>query len=108
MVLFFGRLAEVVEAGEIIDEGVLKRELEGFRGSEEREAAMNGVEGSRVWERCARGEEVVRLVGRVVDRAADEVEVAEMVEGELGAMGFDVERPRNMGLPWGFSILPVN
>ncbi|KAL2108013.1 hypothetical protein VUR80DRAFT_4366 [Thermomyces stellatus] len=107
IVLFFARLGGALEEGEgVVSESLLARELELFRGAEERQAALNGLEWSRVWEACARPEEVARVVGRVVDRASDEAEVGELVEA--GAMGFDVERPRNMGLPWGFSILPVN
>ena len=88
---------------------MLQDELADFRGSEEREAAVTLVEEGAVWEGCGRSEEVAGLIWGVVERVGeDEVGVAEVVEAEEGAMGFDVERPRNMGLPWGFSILPVN
>lgn len=115
LVLFFRQLAAALtESGEaFVSDAMFARELEAFRESEERRAAMAAVEASTLFERCADISQVARLVVRVVERVGDEVALAEMLEGasdgEEGAMmTLEVERPRNMGLPWGFSILPVN
>lgn len=45
---------------------------------------------------------------RAVESADEEVEVSGEVEGVGALFGFEIGRPKNMGLPWGFSILPVN
>ncbi|SPN99216.1 uncharacterized protein DNG_02253 [Cephalotrichum gorgonifer] len=118
LVLFFERLGSELEGEEVVTDVLFARELEAFRASEERRAALGAVEASDVWGSCCGGaEEIAGVVMGVVERAGDEFELAGMLEEggaaaggwEDGAMpGFEVGRPRNMGLPWGFSILPVN
>lgn len=100
-------LGEAAEGEDgVVTSALFARELELFRVSEERQAVLDAVDDSSVWEGCAATEDISRAITRAVESADDEAEVAGEVEG-VGAL-FGFERPRNMGLPWGFSILPVN
>lgn len=107
MVLFLKGLGETAEGeGGVVTSTLFARELELFRVSEERQAVLDAVDDSTVWEACAAAEEISRAITLAVESADDEGSVSGEVEG-VGAL-FGFERPRNMGLPWGFSILPVN
>lgn len=109
IVLFLRALGETAEGeGGVVTSTLFARELEVFRGSEERQAVLDAVDDSHVWEVCAAKEDVSRAIMRAVESADEEVEVSGEVEGVGALFGFEIGRPKNMGLPWGFSILPVN
>lgn len=109
IVLFLRGLGETAEAeGGPVTATLFARELELFRVSEERGAVLDAVDDSHVWEGCAAKEDITRAITRAVESADDEVEVVGEVEGVGALFGFEIGRPKNMGLPWGFSILPVN
>ncbi|CAI4215585.1 unnamed protein product [Parascedosporium putredinis] len=118
LVLLFRRLADVLAAEDdvpFLTHDLFARELDAFRHSPERIAALTAIEASSLFSHgCRSRAQVARLVSRVVERAADEQELSDMLEDAgvtedaAGSLGWTVERPRNMGLPWGFSILPVN
>ncbi|KEZ38882.1 hypothetical protein SAPIO_CDS10194 [Scedosporium apiospermum] len=116
LVIFFRRLSDALSYEELpfITPYLFAKELESFRHSEERIAALAAVEASDLFAGCRGRGQIATLVSRVVERADDESELSDMIEDahvhedSVGMLGWAVERPRNMGLPWGFSILPVN
>ncbi|PKS04939.1 hypothetical protein jhhlp_008305 [Lomentospora prolificans] len=116
LVLFFRHLADALKSEEqaYVTSYLFAKELESFRLSEERIAALNAVESSSLFAACRSRKQIDKLISRVVERAFNEQELSDMLEDAgvnedaVGSLGWAIERPRNMGLPWGFSILPVN
>jgi len=111
MVLVFERLKSCDSE---LSAGVLARKLRLFSESKERQSVLDAIAGSHCFsESYTRSDVVAFLVNAIEARKADEYPPVGDKEQELLGLGKDSswesERPcKNMGLPWGFTIMALN
>ncbi|KAK4040106.1 hypothetical protein C8A01DRAFT_35887 [Parachaetomium inaequale] len=111
MVLIFRHLSP---AGTVVSASLLSRELQLFAESEQRRAALDKIGGSSLFSSCYTKAAIVDFVMAAID----EREVGHHDTLALGTAGDHLlsdsvawvsDRPcKNMGLPWGFTIMTLN
>ncbi len=111
MVLIFQRLRS---ASTLLSSGLLSRELQLFAESEQRSAVLDKIGGSSLFSSCYTKTAIVDFVLAAVE----EREVAHHDSLSLNSTGADLlsdsvawvsDRPcKNMGMPWGFTIMALN
>ncbi|GAB1317825.1 hypothetical protein MFIFM68171_08035 [Madurella fahalii] len=111
MVLIFRRLSS---AGRELSASLLSRELQLFAESEQRQAVLEKIAGSHLLSSCYTKSAIVEFVVEVVEGR----ELGHYDTLPLNKAGEDLlsnsvtwvsDRPcKNMGLPWGFTIMTIN
>jgi hypothetical protein len=101
-------LENVAATGRQVNAAVVNEVISHFAESEHRRRIAEMIEGSRVFARCYDRSQITDLVLRAVeDKEASKWE--SLADDEQAAIGWASELPsRNMGLPWGFTILALN
>jgi hypothetical protein len=111
LVLIFRRLAS---SGVELSHGRLSKELQLFSESEQRQNMLEKIEGSHVLVSCATRNQLVSLLKNAVEDTTrkhhDELPLSMLGEDLLNdGVAWVSDRPcRNMGLPWGFTIMAIN
>ncbi|KAF6834883.1 hypothetical protein CMUS01_05966 [Colletotrichum musicola] len=109
MVAFFRRLAAHHDhAYAPVTRESFDREVSRFAGCELRAAMIRKVEESRIFGRCYVKSQIAELVMDAVEGKVTDAEFSSEDEYQ-NAIGWATELPaRNMGLPWGFTIMALN
>jgi hypothetical protein len=111
MVLIFQRLSM---ASTVLSASVFSRELQLFAESEQRRAALDKIGGSALFSSCYTKSAVVDFLMAAIDEQAgghhDSLPLntagAELLSDSVAWVS---DRPcKNMGLPWGFTIMALN
>ncbi|KAK4247542.1 hypothetical protein C7999DRAFT_41193 [Corynascus novoguineensis] len=111
MVLIFQRLSQ---AGGVISNKLLSRELQLLAESEQRSAVLDKIGSSHVFSSCYTKNSVVDFLMASIDGHNDEPHecLALNETGEYllsNSVAWVSDRPcKNMGLPWGFTIMSLN
>ncbi|KAH6686741.1 hypothetical protein F5X68DRAFT_11968 [Plectosphaerella plurivora] len=101
-------LEKVAAIGRQVDASLVNDEIRHFAESEHRRRIAQTIEGSRVFARCYDRSQITDLILRAVEDKEDS-QWESLADDEQAAIGWASELPsRNMGLPWGFSILALN
>jgi len=110
MVLVFRRLS----LGGVISDKSFARELQLFAESEQRRAALDKIGASHVFSTCYTKSSIVDFVMAAVDeqdvRHHDSLPLSTAENYLLSdSVAWVSDRPcKNMGLPWGFTIMTLN
>ncbi|TKW50471.1 hypothetical protein CTA1_5526 [Colletotrichum tanaceti] len=106
-VAFFRELASHHRRGPVTQAG-FDREVRRFAGCELRSAMIRTIAESRLFGRCYTKSQIADLIAAAVEGKVNGAEFASEDEYQ-NAIGWATELPaRNMGLPWGFSIMAIN
>ncbi|WYZ43115.1 hypothetical protein EsH8_VI_000814 [Colletotrichum jinshuiense] len=106
MVAFFQKLA-AHHYGPITNAS-FDREVQRFAECELRSAMIRKIEESRIFGRCYTKSQIADLIMGAVEGKVNDAEFTSEDEYQ-NAIGWATELPaRNMGLPWGFSIMALN
>lgn len=101
-------LEHIASSRRQVDQYLVSEEIQHFAESSHRQRIQDTIEGSRVFGRCYDRSQIANLILRAVE----DKEVAKwdsLADDEQAAIGWASELPsRNMGLPWGFTILALN
>lgn len=107
MVAFFRKLA-IHHEHQPVTNASFDRDLQRFADCELRSAMIRKIEDSRIFGRCYTKNQIADLIMDAVDGKVDDAEFTSEDEYQ-NAIGWATELPaRNMGLPWGFSIMALN
>ncbi|KAK1974225.1 hypothetical protein LZ30DRAFT_694492 [Colletotrichum cereale] len=91
-----------------VTQAAFDREVRRFAECELRSAMIRKIEQSRLFGRCYTKSQIADLIMDVVEAKVGDAEFASEDEYQ-NAIGWATELPaRNMGLPWGFSIMALN
>ncbi|KAF7563442.1 hypothetical protein G7046_g688 [Stylonectria norvegica] len=107
--IIFRRLAET---GRTINYGLFNRESQLFAESEQRTLMHDAIEESQVFEDCHFKSQVSALILEAIE--AEESEATPHPFASDDSLDFTLsptavhERPKNMGQPWGFTIMTIN
>jgi hypothetical protein len=107
MVLIFRRLGL---AGGIVTAGMLSRELQLFAECEQRRAVLEKIGGSHVFSTCYTRSAVVDFLMAAINEQHDGMPLdnagMDLLSDSVACVS---DRPcKNMGLPWGFTIMALN
>ncbi|KAL2163305.1 hypothetical protein VTH06DRAFT_5362 [Thermothelomyces fergusii] len=111
MVLVFRRLSHT---GEVVCSRLLSRELQLFAESEQRMAVLDKIGSSHVFSSCYTKSAIVDFVMAAIDDQNSRLEDCFALNGAGEFLLSDnvawvSDRPcKNMGLPWGFTIMTLN
>ncbi|ROT42020.1 hypothetical protein SODALDRAFT_318790 [Sodiomyces alkalinus F11] len=100
-------LERTTDSGRLVSVERFGAEVRRFAESDHRRRLVETIEGSKVFARCYAPQQIRDVMVRAVEDRHD----GEDWLGEDGqsAIGWATELPsRNMGLPWGFTILALN
>jgi len=101
-------LEHIASTRKQVDEHLVSDEIQHFAESSHRQRIAETIEGSRVFARCYHKSQIANLILKAVE----DKEVAKwdsLADDDQAAIGWASELPsRNMGLPWGFTILALN
>ncbi|KAL2760975.1 hypothetical protein ACRALDRAFT_2024847 [Sodiomyces alcalophilus JCM 7366] len=103
-------LERTTDFGRPADAERFRAEVRRFAESGHRGRLVETIEGSRVFGRCYASQQIRDVIVRAADDRHDSEGSAGWLEEEgESAIGWATELPsRNMGLPWGFTILALN
>ncbi|EFQ30421.1 uncharacterized protein GLRG_05565 [Colletotrichum graminicola M1.001] len=106
-VAFFRRLASSHRRGPVTQAG-FDREVRRFAECGLRSAMIRKIDESRLFGRCYTKSQIADLILDAVEGNVSDAEFASEDEYQ-NAIGWATELPaRNMGLPWGFTIMAIN
>lgn len=106
IVAFFRKLASHHQGP--VTAASFDREVQRFAKCKLRSAMIRKVEDSRIFGRCYTKSQIADLIMDAVEGEVDDAEFTTEDEYQ-NAIGWATELPvRNMGLPWGFSIMALN
>ncbi|KZL80127.1 hypothetical protein CI238_05431 [Colletotrichum incanum] len=106
MVAFFQKLTSHHHGP--VTQASFDREVHRFAECELRSAMIRKIEESRLFGRCYTKSQIADLIMSVVEGKVNDAEFTSEDEYQ-NAIGWATELPaRNMGLPWGFSIMALN
>ncbi|KAL2873025.1 hypothetical protein SGCOL_011824 [Colletotrichum sp. CLE4] len=106
MVAFFQKLAAHHQGP--VTQASFDREVRRFAECELRSAMIRTIEESRIFGRCYTTSQIADLIMGAVEGKVNDAEFTSEDEYQ-NAIGWATELPaRNMGLPWGFSIMALN
>ncbi|KAF4862265.1 hypothetical protein CGCSCA1_v014770 [Colletotrichum siamense] len=107
MVAFFRKLATHHEHGPVT-QATFDRDVRRFAECELRAAMIRKIEESRIFGRCYTKSQIADLIMDAVEGKVNDAEFVSEDEYQ-NAIGWATELPaRNMGLPWGFTIMALN
>ncbi|TDZ60918.1 hypothetical protein CTRI78_v004620 [Colletotrichum trifolii] len=107
MVAFFRKLAAHHEHNPVTASS-FDRDVQHFAECQLRSAMIRKIEDSRIFGRCYTKSQIADLIMDAVEGKVDDAEFTTEDEYQ-NAIGWATELPaRNMGLPWGFSIMALN
>ncbi|KXX72822.1 hypothetical protein MMYC01_210306 [Madurella mycetomatis] len=111
MALIFQRLGS---AGRELSASLLSRELQLFSESEKRRAVLEKIVGTHLLSSCYTKNAIVEFVVEAVEGSElghyDTLPLSKAGEDLLSdGVAWVIDRPcKNMGLPWGFTIMAIN
>lgn len=111
MILIFRRLSH---SGDVVSSRLLSRELQLFAESEQRRAVLDKIGSSHVFNSCYTKNAIVDFVMGVIDDQNSRLQDCFALNGAGEFLLSDnvawvSDRPcKNMGLPWGFTIMTLN
>ncbi|KAF5017296.1 hypothetical protein F66182_10794 [Fusarium sp. NRRL 66182] len=107
--IIFQRLAET---GQQVSWGVFNREAQLFAESDQRALMQSAIEGDRVFEDCQRKNDIAEAILAAIDADRDPATPQPVAcDDKLDFMfspSAALEHSKNMGVPWGFSIMAIN
>ncbi|KAH8683550.1 hypothetical protein BGZ61DRAFT_495936 [Ilyonectria robusta] len=107
--IIFQRLAET---GRPITKGLLNREAQLFAESDQRTLMQDSIEESTVFARCDHKSELTKAITDAMEAeespSTPQPLVADDKEDFMFSPNAGHERPKNMGLPFGFTIMSIN
>jgi hypothetical protein len=111
MTLLFRRLSSV---GSVLSDAIFSRELQRFAESEHRRLMLEKIGGSSLFSSCYTKSSIVDFVMAAIEEQEvvrrDRLPLSNAGEDLLSdAVAWVSDRPcKNMGLPWGFTIMTLN
>ncbi|KAH8899960.1 hypothetical protein GQ53DRAFT_740951 [Thozetella sp. PMI_491] len=108
LILIFQRLSTT---GSKVTPGALSRELQLFAESEERHAMLGAIASSHVLQFCYMKGEIASLIVQAIKcEEHDDVPLTTMGQERLrdGVSWVSYRPCRDMGMPWGFTIMAIN
>ncbi|KAM0544858.1 hypothetical protein ACHAPJ_011603 [Fusarium lateritium] len=106
--IIFQRLAQT---GQKVSYGVLNREAQLFAESDQRALMQSNIEGNSVFENCEKKSNIAEAILAAIDADEDPATPQPVaVDDKLDFVfspGAALEH-KNMGVPWGFSIMTIN
>lgn len=96
--------------GRVVTLGLLNRETQFFAESEQRTRMLNAIEKSHLFEQCYMQSQIADMILGAM-KAEDASISKSFGDDSLDVMISSAticERPENMGLPWGFTIMALN
>ncbi|SPQ24512.1 b51d84b4-da12-4096-a68e-129db14958f7 [Thermothielavioides terrestris] len=111
MTLLFRRLSSV---GSVLSDAIISRELQRFAESEHRRLMLEKIGGSSLFSSCYTKSSIVDFVMAAIEEQEvvrrDRLPLSNAGEDLLSdAVAWVSDRPcKNMGLPWGFTIMTLN
>ncbi|KAJ4317406.1 hypothetical protein N0V84_007383 [Fusarium piperis] len=107
--ILFQRLAET---GEKVTYGVLNREAQLFAESEQRTMMQDAIEGNPIFEDCQRKSDIADAILTAMDAdespASPQLVAADDKIDFTFSPGAALEHSKNMGVPWGFTVMALN
>ncbi|KAL6914596.1 hypothetical protein ACHAPO_007723 [Fusarium lateritium] len=104
----FQRLAQT---GEKVTYGVLNREAQLFTESDQRALMQSLIEGDSVFENCAKKSDIAEAILTAMDADEDAATPQPIAADDKQDFMFSPSAAlehKNMGVPWGFSIMTIN
>lgn len=106
--VIFQRLAQT---GEKVTYGVLNREAQLFTESDQRALMQSLIEGDAVFENCTRKSDIAEAILSAIDADEDAATPQPVAADDKQDFMFSpsaAQEHKNMGVPWGFSIMAIN
>ncbi|KAF4453269.1 hypothetical protein F53441_3999 [Fusarium austroafricanum] len=106
--VIFQRLAQT---GEKVNYGVLNREAQLFTESDQRELIQSLIEGDDVFENCQKKDDIAEAIIIAIDADEDAATPQPVAADDKQDFTFSpsaAQEHKNMGVPWGFSIMAIN
>ncbi|KAH7143589.1 hypothetical protein EDB81DRAFT_884197 [Dactylonectria macrodidyma] len=107
--IIFKRLAET---GRTVTRGLLNREAQLFAESDQRTLMQDSIEESPVFDHCEGKSDITKAITDAIEAEESPSTPQPLVVDDKLDFNFSPnsshERPKNMGLPWGFTIMSIN
>jgi len=87
---------------------VFNREVQLFTESEQRAAMLATIEQSDLFSHCYMADQISHLILDAIDPKEGKLGATTEETEHMLTWATELEVHRNMGLPWGFSFIPVN
>jgi hypothetical protein len=108
-IIIFQRLAETHRT---INYGLLNREAQLFAESDQRALMQESIEDSQVFEKCQTKNDIAKAIKEAMEAEESAASPQPFASDDKVDYMFSPnaahERPKNNGLPWGFTIMSIN
>ncbi|RGP65895.1 hypothetical protein FLONG3_9027 [Fusarium longipes] len=101
----------LVQTGEKVNYGVLNREAQLFTESDQRPLMQSLIEGDGVFEKCTKKSEIADAILAAIEADEDAATPQPIAADDKQDFMFSPSAAlehKNMGVPWGFSIMTIN
>ena len=104
----FLSVARRLTAGGEVTAEMFNREVQLFTESDQRVAMLQTIEQSDLFSHCYLADQISGLILEAIDPKDGNIGTGTEETEHLLTWATELEVHRNMGLPWGFSFIPVN